>query len=421
MAALKIGIVGGGITGLAAAHALSNAGHEATLYEKMSKPGMGAHGIEVDSVGDSNIFGDVPSRMFNPFGWPQITKLYDELGVKYEAVEATQSFLRPEPKGAAPYLKLEKANIPWIGLLDSFQRPLLLEAKRLLKVGRESLKQGVPEHITFSQFLEAHGFEADFREDFLYPTLTSTVCTCSPEALDAYPAIIVLESMEGITRDDEKGLLRTSKGTSDVVDRLLLEVEKVELDVQVTEVFEEGGVVNLTTSDGAVETYDRVMVATQANHVPALVKGLQDEELELLGSFSYENVEVVVHTDEELMPPQRHDWSTFNMIQNPQNRRQSMCSVWMNAFHKEWGQTKDIFQTILPWCSPRSEHELKRVQLQRPVITPLSFDPWLKLKGWHEDSNRAVQFCGSYASQGLPLLETGLASSRRVVQTWLRA
>jgi putative NAD(P)-binding protein len=61
--AMKIGVVGSGISGLTAAYLLCNAGHEVHLFEKADRLGMDAHSVDVDIGDNKKIRVDMPLRV----------------------------------------------------------------------------------------------------------------------------------------------------------------------------------------------------------------------------------------------------------------------------------------------------------------------------------------------------------------------
>ena len=149
---MKIGIVGSGIAGLAAAWFLRRSPGfdcEVTVFEHQAQIGMDAHSIPlrlpaVKSSGSNSgheVRGDVPSRMFNSLLWPRLFQMYQELGVEFESVDASQSFCR----GRDNYLNLDVANRPQqfaAMMLSGRSRRLLKEAQRFKRMGQEDLDRG---------------------------------------------------------------------------------------------------------------------------------------------------------------------------------------------------------------------------------------------------------------------------------------
>ena len=343
---MKVAVVGSGIGGLAAAHFLNREGCEVTLLEKLDRVGMDAHRLSFEMDGQQ-YFGDVPSRMFNPLQWPELFSLYEEIGVEYRAVDPTQSFSKI---GQPTYLTLDIANRPKLGLnllTDGRLRKIAADTKRLREEGTRDLSSDAIEECSFVDYLNANNYSLEFVREFLFPTLSSTVLTCSYETLEKFPAKTVLAALNRLF--DSPELLRTKHGTADVVKRLTKGIANVLTSTEV-ESFAQTDEGVLVKHSGGTEKFDHLIVAVQANHVAKLYDSINEHESAVLGGFQYENVDVVVHTDEKLMSPDRKRWGTFNMVLSGHDA--AMCNVWMNRFHDDWGLDSPLFQTIKPLVEP---------------------------------------------------------------------
>ena len=117
--------------------------------------------------------------------------------------------------------------------------------------------------LTLGEWLAARGFSADFARLFLLPTM-SAVCTCSYDAALNYPADLVLVYL----RDKmHVGVRRATNGTADVTRRLAGRVDDMRLGTSIRAVTKDAatGKLRVTTADGAADTFDHVIMATQAN------------------------------------------------------------------------------------------------------------------------------------------------------------
>jgi predicted NAD/FAD-binding protein len=413
---MKIAVIGSGIAGLSAAYLLSRQADVCvTLLEKHDRIGMDSHRLDLN-IGGERLRVDVPSRMFNAAHWPELVRLYDRLGLAYQPVDPRQSFssfIGGGDRGAHTYLKLQVAFQPGNAIrqfLREKPRKLLAEATRLTKQGRADLASGIDESLTLGEYLSERDYSAAFRDEFLYPTLSSTVCTCSYSSLDRYPAWIVLTALRQIT--DDRELMRTSFGTRDVVARLSSDLPDVRTRTSVQTIALCGDAVQLGFQGGRMEMFDHVIVATQANTALLFLPEVADDDREVLESIEYEHVPVVVHRDSRLMPAKTADWCTFNM--GIDRGHSAMCTVWLNRFY-DWDASENVFQTISPLFPPERSQVLSEIQLQRPVVNARSVGALDLLQRIHQQPGRRIWYCGSWAAKGIPLLETGVVSADRVV------
>ncbi len=441
---MKIAIIGSGIAGLTASHLLQKTGHEVHLFESQTKIGMSAHTIDIASPHNGlSVCGDVPSRMFNGALWPSVLELYQSLGLKITTIDATQSYRRGDEISALQFQMpfqwtngiLKTAGSSLLALAHSVgvgeaasvgslsrdfgkQRPIseqrakfLSEINRLRDQGLRDLRTLGPD-MPFQEYLDRNRFSSEFCDTFLFPALSSTVCTCSHEAISNYPAVILLEAMQHIT--GAQPLCRVEQGARLVSERLTENVN-VKLATPVRDVEQGRDSVTLTAT-GKRFAYDHVIIATQANQAASVCLRLPDFEASILKGFQYEDVDVVVHTDDRFMPLRKNQWSVFNFSASSQNH-ESMCTVWMNQFHTNWqdeAMTQPIFQTIRPIHDVESGKMIRKAKLQRPLVDCRSWNLWQQLRKIHRQPNRRIWFCGSYAMPGIPLLESAVESAKEI-------
>ena len=428
---MRIGIIGSGIAGLSSAWLFGSAGHEVVVYEKDSRGPIG-QSFSFDENRRSCLV-DVPSRLLNPLQWPTLMSLYNLAGVALESVDTTQSFSCLESKS---YLNLSLANIFNINptsLLNRKSRTIVSQILRFQKQGIEDLEKGLGDHIRFEDYLADNGYRPDFIYGFLYPVLSSTVCTCSYTALADYPTRIILETLSKIASDnshEKNRLMRAKHGMRDVVRKLLCHEPVMVTGAEVTRVKRYCDRVEVETrpvtrskskslQKQASSSFDHVVVATQANHAASLLTDLLQVEQDMLDCFKYEKVRIAVHTDARLMPADRKSWSTFNMITTEPMvaGSNSMCSIWINQLDAAFDAEKDVFQTINPITEPDPEAMIFCRNLQRPVVNQNSLSGWKLFENVCTQKDRRIWFAGSYACPGVPLLETGVKSAAKVAQS----
>jgi len=272
----------------------------------------------------------------------------------------------------------------------------------------------------FGEYLKSNRYSDEFIYQFLYPALSSTVCTCSYESLNRYPAATLLEAMLKLI--EPEGLYRAAHGTRDVVSRLSSRFDEVYLATSITNVSQSESGCTITTDDGGAFSFDHVVVATQANTAIGVIESISKIEQDALGLFKYEQVETIVHTDVAFMPTRRKDWATFNMISNP-DQSAAMCTILLNHFYPEWDCDESVFQTIMPLGVPRPELVIAQARMQRPVVDSRTARGHELLSQIHSHRDcrgqRRIWFCGSYASPGIPLLESGISSAIGIAERLL--
>ena len=421
----RIAVVGGGIAGLAAAWWLRGQAR-VTLFERHAEPGFVAHSVALPGLPDGSPRVDVPLRVFYPGYYPTLTRLYDELGVASEPVSYASSFAGADRQLYFRYRNLRLGGASWSyvapqDLRRRTGRRIALEALRFRRRAADALARGELAGTGIGEFVAAERFAPEFVQGLLLPAI-ATVCTCPYEAARRFPApLVVRYLLQGLTRQSVR---RARHGADDVARRLVAgfasEGGRGELrcGVAVQAVLRRmtplGGVA-LRLADGRVETFDHLVLATQANQALALLEDARPDEVEALGAFAYRPVRVTMHRDQALLPARRADWSAVNLHVVPgQDAPES--TIWINAVMPALRGASPIFQTVHPQREPREELVLSEARFERPVVDAASERALQRLTVLHAEANRRIWFCGSYAQAGIPLLESAVRSAREVAE-----
>ena len=167
---MKIAIIGTGIAGLGSAHALSRL-HDVELYE--TNPAPGGH---VNTIPHAGFELDTGFIVHNEANYPNLTRLFLELGVQTQASEMSFSMSCG------------------CGLEWSSRRPwragpkLLREIVRFLRTADEADVEGK----TFDRFLRDEGYSDSFRWHYLVPMTAALWSTAPGDALE-FPASAGIE------------------------------------------------------------------------------------------------------------------------------------------------------------------------------------------------------------------------------------
>jgi uncharacterized protein len=412
---MKIGIIGTGIAGLSAAWLFNRAGHRVTLYEKHHTLGMDAHSITLEQDGVA-LRTDVPPRIFNVTQWPNLLNLYREVGVVFDPIDPSQSF---SLFGQPNFLNVDVAYQPQLPDgpdITEHLNQIMNDITLLADGASQDLADGLSYQTTLADYLQFQAYSQAFIYDFLYPILASTVCTCSYESLNAYPAPLILKTLLNLF--GTQPLLRAKYGTQDVVKRLSRGIDDIRYGTGGCAVYPTPAGVRVETTQGQAEIFDHLIVTTQANQALDLLSNPSEAECKMLNAFSYDDVPIIVHQDPALMPVKNKDWAHINLI-IAQDRRATMCGVWMNRFNPDWQIAQPIIQTINPLFEPQPDTIIAQYNLQRPVVNEQSLAGLDLLQRLHQQTDRRIWFCGSYAAEGVPLLESAVLSSLRVANRLL--
>lgn len=417
-APMKIAVIGAGLGGLAAAWLLGRV-HAVTLFERQARPGFTASSVAVPGRGAAGnaVRVDVPLRVFYPGYYPTLTRLYQALGVPSEPVSYATSFA-----GTDGRLYFRYRNLRWGDRSYSLLAPqdLLLGAAAwrivggLLRFHREAvaaLARGDLVGLGIGDYVAARGYPKDFVDGFLLPAI-GTVCTCTLAQARGFPAEVIVDYLaRGVSR---QSVHRALHGADDVQRRLLRGITDLRCNTNLTQIVRAPAAgVQLVMADGGTESFDQVVLATQANQARRLLADASEAEAAVLDGFHYTPVRVITHGDAALMPARRRDWSPVNLCSVTAGDGPE-ATIWVNAVQPVLQGAPDVFQTVNPLREPRAGTVLGEAQFERPVVNARSQQALVQLQGLHAEDGRRVWFCGAYAQAGIPLLESAVRSAHEV-------
>lgn len=412
---LKIAIVGTGISGLSAAWLL-NQRHEVTVYERADRIGGHSNTI-LASVGGCNIPVDTGFIVFNRRTYPNLSALFELLGVQTHVSE--MSFGVSLDGGSLEY--------SGSGLLGIFGQPrnlirprfwsMLADLFRFYRQAPLDIDLVDNKNISLGDYLVKEKYGKAFRDDHLLP-MASAIWSAAPAEILSYPA-------EAFIRfHDNHGLLQLRQrpswetvigGSRNYVQRLTdTFADRIKLNTEVRDVRRVNNDVVVTDLKGHSERYDHVVMATHADHTLAAIADPSEEEKNLLSSFRYSRNLAVLHLDEGLMPKRRAVWSSWNYIGSSNTVSDSTCvTYWMNRLQNIESE-KSLFVTLNPPRLPRVATLLHSEVYHHPIFDEKAMAAQRKL--WLLQGRRNIWFCGAYFGSGFHEdgLQAGLAVAEQL-------
>lgn len=406
---MRVAVVGSGIAGLSAAWLLSNR-FQVTLYEKRARLGMDADSVVLPGT-TTRV--DVPLRVFYQGYYPNVSGLYRHIGVQFENVDYSASFGPVNGETSFRYSNVVKGqlSLPYVGLRHLSKPRLVADMLRFFATARHQVAKESTADQTLAEHLERNHYSAAFIREFLYPALAG-IGTCSYAAVAEYPARVVL----GYYAHNLffGGVRRAVQGAADVVRRLSIPVGQVRTGAGVTSLREDADGIAVIDEMGHEDTFDHVILAAQANQSQRILGDGFAIERDILRRFPYEASDVLVHTDTDLAPRNRRNWSPVNFLWEPGLDR-PMATIWMNAVQPEVGD-EPVFQTWNPLLEVAPDRVIAQARFERPVVNSDTVEALGALEALHRQPDRRLWFIGSYARYGVPLLESATTSGVDVAE-----
>ena len=415
----RIAVIGSGMAGLAAARLAHLVGDQVTVFEAQQQRGMDAHSL--------NIHGglvDVPLRVMSPLAWQSVLTLAEQVGVSTFPVHTYTSCSWDDRSTWFRSSRLPLVDLPWVASWRHLNLKTLALAQglRQLRAATEHLRNSPQDQRLLSEFIADEGFQPIFWRGLILPILT-TICTCREAHLMAWPARDLMLLVDTILHGST--LRRLTGGTPALVAGLAQGLHFISGSPVISVIRDDTASRPLQVSNarGDSDSFDRVIVATQANQLDFLDPADYPRERELLQGIRFDHGELWVHSDMRFLPRQRSEWSALN-FQMSRDLRDSMFTVLVNAVEPTLAAAPPVLQTWNPLFEPAPEQVIARVPLARAVVHAGTRSVQEQLATLHAEADRRVFFCGSWAYPGVPLLESAVRSAQAVataLQTTRRA
>lgn len=409
---MDIAVIGSGMAGLATARILKDAGHSITIFEALPGRGMDSHSIEFEGG-----LIDAPLRVMNPHLWKNTLSLATYLGIPTFPVRTYMACSWLFEDRTETWLTTTRSRIGNFPIINN-RKGLQQYGWRLVK-GMLQLKAAITrffksknQDITLAEFINNNDIEEVFWHGAVMPVLY-TICTCNPKTIGEWPAKPLLTFLRQLTDGD--ALLRIQGGTPALVNKLIEGIE-IHNSSAITQVKEQDKGVLVENALGEQRIFDRVIVATPTNKIETFLNNEQfADDIKLLKKFKFEQGQLVIHTDQSVMPPKRKDWAVLSYMMDRKFTRQQF-TVWLNSVEPSLVGKNPVFQTWQPVTDIDPKKVISSVTLNRAVVDSQTVALNKELQQRHKDLNRKVFYCGSWSCDGLPLLESAVTSAMNIAE-----
>lgn len=305
---MRVAVVGGGISGIAAAHACQEFA-DVTLFE--AQPRLGGHTDTHNLLVDDRAYAiDSGFIVFNRDSYPLFSRWLDELGVASQPTEmsfgvsmATGLMYGTSNLGAVFCQRRNTVRPNFIRMLNDIRRFY----RRAEMIASDDTR-------TLAEYLRIEGYSHAFAEHHLLP-LCATLWLAPRERARDLPIghVAAFMTSHGLTRWRERPQWRVISGGSSSYIHAFAESFRGELRLScpIRSLRRNASDVVLSTDHGS-ERYDYLVLACHSDEALALIDA-SSEEREILGAIRYRSNRAVLHSDASVMPDDAEAWSSWNV------------------------------------------------------------------------------------------------------------
>ncbi|WP_296425673.1 FAD-dependent oxidoreductase [Yoonia sp.] len=407
----RVAVIGAGISGMGAAHALAT-DHQVVLFEAEKRLGGHARTRMAGPNRDQPV--DTGFIVFNYANYPHLTELFDRLEVP--VVKSNMSFGASFSGGRFEY-GLGSMNALFAQRSNIASPRFLRMVRDILHFNANGLEASRDETLTIGALLKKLNLSDFFRDHYLLPFSGAIWSTPKEKILD-FPAYAMMKFFDNhalLSANGQHQWYTVDGGSQQYVTRLGEDMVRrgvtIRLDAPIDAVRRGPAGVEVKAKGGDWEMFDEVIFATHSDDTLALLSDATAVEKSVLGALRYQPNKIVLHSDTAVMPKRRSVWSSWVYSEDAGNDKEQIdLTYWMNSL-QPWLKADEMMVTLNSNRPIREDLIWDEVTLRHPVYDLAALaaqDAAAAMNG----SNR-TWFCGAWMKNGFH--EDGLASAMDVV------
>ncbi|MCI5111308.1 MAG: FAD-dependent oxidoreductase [Marivita sp.] len=407
----KIAVIGAGISGMGAAHMLSE-DHHVTLFEAEPRLGGHARTIVAGKNGDQPV--DTGFIVFNYANYPHLARLFNALDVP--VTKSSMSFGASLDGGRIEYALATFGSV--FAQKKNLVNPKFLRMLAdIAKFNKRALDATRDRSLNLGAFLEQLGTGDWFRDYYLLP-LTGAIWSTPTEKVMDFPAHALVQFMENhalLSVSGQHQWYTVEDGSIEYVRRLEVSLKQrgvtLRLGAPIDAVRRDVMGAEIKAHGGEWERYDEVVFATHSDDTLRLLSDATPLEKRALGAIKYQPNRVVLHADASVMPKKRICWSSWNYTETEAKELNTIdLTYWMNSL-QPIPQDDPHFVTLNTTRPIREELIYDECTLRHPVYDLEALAAQETVRDMN--GTKRTWFCGAWMKNGFH--EDGLGSAVDVV------
>ncbi|MGX9462307.1 NAD(P)/FAD-dependent oxidoreductase [Shewanella sp. A14] len=309
----NIAVIGTGISGLTCAHLLSRE-HNVTVFEANDYIGGHTATVDVEVAGKSYAI-DTGFIVFNDRTYPLFEKLMTQLKVKSLPTEMSFSV-----NNAITGLEYNGHNL-WSmfaqrrNLLRPSFYTFLGEIVRFNNGCKAIYDADNYPSASLGEYLDQQGFSAFFCEHYILP-MGAAIWSASIHDMRAFSLRFFIRFFQHhglLNINDRPQWYVLEGGSRSYIPPLTAPFkERIHLNSPITGIKRSSEGVHIQVANGEWQPFDDVVLTCHSNQALAMLTDPSQDETDVLGPMAYQNNEVVLHTDINVLPKRKAAWASWN-------------------------------------------------------------------------------------------------------------
>lgn len=396
----KIAIIGGGIAGLSAGHLLHQH-DDVRLFEKDDRLGGNAYTHQTQDGETLDIaVGSVLGRVAVNF-----LTLCRQAGVDMVLQPTSSLISYHDPKaddGMYPTLLSLRGLIDQkFGLIR--KAPSMIKVLYVMHASVKRLDRGELKGKTTQELFDLFPFLTSYEKDVVMAPFCTMSCMTYAEVLSG-PAEYFVEKMKA--HGNYNPVIAMMENvfpkhyTKSYVDAFSSGYrDKVVLNASIKTVRRSKDGVKVCMTDGSSFSFDKVVFACNPDQALELMDNPTDEEINILGAWTYKDVQTVVHRDDSAAP-KRSLCQPWTCIQSPINGKPHYSISYCNwLLNPSVSKKSRYYSTLHPNIPIRDDLIDAKKTLRVPFYDFKALSAQKSLPSLNGQMNS--YFCGSYFGRGL--------------------
>lgn len=410
--AQRIAIIGGGISGLAAAYLLAPH-HAVTLFEAGPKLGGHARTVIAGKNGDQPV--DTGFIVFNYANYPHLTRMFQDLDVP--VAKSDMSFGASINGGAIEYglrdlwaLTAQRRNL----LRPGFARMV----RDILRFNNKAEALAKDDSATIGELMHDLNLGHWFQQYYLMP-LCGAIWSTPPTEIRGFPARALVQFFRNhalLSASGQHQWWTVQGGSTEYVHRLDRHLRALGVAIHtatpVQGVERDGRQSRVHSAAGPLEPFDHVILACHSDQALRLLARPTPQERAALSAIRFQDNRMILHSDTAQMPRRRAVWSSWVYRADTTRPEPSIgVTYWMNRL-QNIPEDDPLFVSLNPSVEipDRLIHDHKT--FRHPVFDAPALAAQRRLTAMQGDNN--TWFAGAWTRHGFH--EDGFASAARIVR-----